>query len=258
MVCKWAGSALLIVNRALLLRWARANGGNGPNLCRKGLDPRRLAVRLAGIVCCAAGWLSSRRNWHPGQLLNCYLQDRPQCLRAACATSGAADSPHSALTRAPRRRNLPSTERARNLVAPAWRTACMGDIEVSDATVGQRKMTKQDRRTWAKALITMLVILPGFPILMIVVGLPLAMLGLSGPVFMTCLTLGNLYFSIPALVFGNRMFPSEEFGLMPTPGGYCAAALLYGAIALALSFPIAAAIGTSRHRRNEGEGRTSA
>jgi hypothetical protein len=104
-------------------------------------------------------------------------------------------------------------------------------------------------RRWMMILAALFVLLPGFPILMIIVGCPLAIIGLDGIVFMVALRSHNLYYSLPAALFGKGLFPSEEFGYLPTSAGITVAAILYAMIALALSFPLCWMIGKLKQGR---------
>ncbi len=115
-------------------------------------------------------------------------------------------------------------------------------------------MTKEDKRIWIKVLLALAVLLPGLPILMIIVVSPLAVLGLSTPLFMTAIMFGDLYYSLPAFLFGQGFFPSGEFGYMPTPRGFCFAFILYAFIALILSFPVSRMVRAARDRRRRIDG----
>lgn len=110
-------------------------------------------------------------------------------------------------------------------------------------------MTKENRRIWLYVLLSLGVLFPGFPVLMILIGLPLSMIGLDGPVFKTALFMHNHYYALPAAVFSCGDFPSEEFGYLPTAVGYALAVELYAGIAAVLSIPIAWAICVYRQKK---------
>jgi len=99
-------------------------------------------------------------------------------------------------------------------------------------------MMNDQKRTWLKVFVALLILLPGLPYIMMLVILVLEPFDLSVYLFMPAIILHNCYFWLPALLFGDRLYPAEEFGYLPSVGGYVVAALLYGTVALGLSFPV--------------------
>jgi hypothetical protein len=97
-------------------------------------------------------------------------------------------------------------------------------------------------KTWLLTFITLIVFLPGLPYCIMFIGLVLKPFGLSMFLFMPSLIIHNLYFALPALLFGKNLYPAEEFGYLPTKSGYVVAAALYAIIALLLSLPVSAAL----------------
>jgi hypothetical protein len=95
-------------------------------------------------------------------------------------------------------------------------------------------MMMDKRRTWLKAFIALFVLTAGLPYLMILLGLILMPFGLSGMLFVPALYIHNAYFMLPELIFGNTIYPSEEYGYLPGFAGYALATLLYGVIAFAM------------------------
>ena len=112
---------------------------------------------------------------------------------------------------------------------------------------------KDQKRTWFRVFIALLILLPGLPYLLIFLGLVLRPFGLQGNLFVPALILHNVYFTFPALLFGKGLYPAEEFGYLPSASGYAVAAVLYGLIALGLSFPISTGIHRLRIKRDEGQ-----
>lgn len=93
-------------------------------------------------------------------------------------------------------------------------------------------------RTWLKVMALLCLLLPGFPLLLIAWGEGQRLLGWSQSSFYGVLILGGLYYQLPTAIFGEPMFPVEEFGPIPTPAGYAVAAILYAVLAFVISFPI--------------------
>ena len=102
-------------------------------------------------------------------------------------------------------------------------------------------MTDQ-KRTWLKVYITLTVLIPGLPYALIPLVLLLRIFNLQMSLFVPALVIHNAYFSLPALLFGKGLYPAEEFGYLPSIGGYIVAALIYIIIAFGLSLPISAGI----------------
>ena len=105
---------------------------------------------------------------------------------------------------------------------------------------------KSAKRTWIKVMAVLCLLLPGFPLLLIgwcrgmrLLG-DLGDLGLPEPPFgfFAVLWLHYYYYLLPTAMFGEPMFPVEEFGPIPTPAGYAVAAIFYAAVAFVISFPI--------------------
>jgi hypothetical protein len=97
---------------------------------------------------------------------------------------------------------------------------------------------KGQRQTRLIIVIVLFGLLPGFPLLLILSGVTFTVAGLSQHAFLPMLKAHNFYYSLPAAIFGQSLFPAEEFGLLPTFAGYVVAAILYALIAIALSFPV--------------------
>ena len=109
------------------------------------------------------------------------------------------------------------------------------------------------RRTWLRVFVVLLVLLPGAPYVLIAIALVLRPFGLQEYLFVPGLILHNTYFRLPAYLFGKGLYPAEEFGYLPATGGYLLAALLYGIIALGLSIAISAAIRRLKTGRTDGQ-----
>ena len=99
-------------------------------------------------------------------------------------------------------------------------------------------MVNKRRRRLVWVVISLFALLPGFPVLLALGAVVCGMAGIGTLVFAPALLLFNLYYRLPAMIFGSSLFQSTEFGLRPTTGGYAVAAVLYGLIALALFVPI--------------------
>ena len=93
-------------------------------------------------------------------------------------------------------------------------------------------------RTWVKVMALLFLLLPGFPLLLVACGRALRLLGYSHFVFVAAVVLHARYYELPAAIFGDSMYPVEEFGPLPTPAGYAVAAILYALVAFVISFPI--------------------
>ena len=87
-------------------------------------------------------------------------------------------------------------------------------------------------------VIVLLGLLPGFPLLLILGGMLFRVAGLAHLTFLPALMAHNFYYSLPAMIFGQSLFPVEEFGFLPNSAGNAVAAILYTLIAIALSFPV--------------------
>ena len=94
------------------------------------------------------------------------------------------------------------------------------------------------RRRWCKVVAVLLVLLPAFPLFLFCGSIAFSVVGVSHLVFLPALIAHNLYYRLPAMIFGESLFPAEEFGLIPTSAGYAVAAILYALIAIVLSFPV--------------------
>jgi hypothetical protein len=101
---------------------------------------------------------------------------------------------------------------------------------------------RDPKRVWRLCFLVLLVVLPGFPILGIGIAILFSLVGLGGLLFTPALILHNLYYKLPAVLFGDALYPVESFGYLPTAGGYAVAALLYAVIAFASSFALTALI----------------
>lgn len=108
------------------------------------------------------------------------------------------------------------------------------------------------KRTWLGVFVTLLVLLPGLPYVIMLFGIVLKLFNLSGILFVPALLLHNLYFSVPALLFGERFYPAEEFGYFPSATGYAVAAVLYGVLAFGLSFPVTIGIRRKKSKKTIG------
>jgi len=85
--------------------------------------------------------------------------------------------------------------------------------------------------------IPLVVLLAGFPLIIIIIGiLSMALLGVVG--FMFTLYLYNFYFVLPAAIFGEGLFPSHEFGYDPSTTGILVASVFYGIISIPLALLI--------------------
>jgi hypothetical protein len=93
-------------------------------------------------------------------------------------------------------------------------------------------------RTWVKEMALLFLLLPGFPLMLVACGRALSQFGYSHFAFGAALVLHARYYQLPAAIFGDSMYPAEEFGPFPTPAGYAIAALFYAALAFVISFPI--------------------
>ena len=93
-------------------------------------------------------------------------------------------------------------------------------------------------RTWVKVMALLFLLLPGFPLLLVACGRALGLFGYSHFVFGAAVVLHALYYKLPAAIFGESMYPVEEFGPLPTPSGYAVAAILYAVLAFVISFPV--------------------
>lgn len=109
------------------------------------------------------------------------------------------------------------------------------------------------RKTWLRVFVPMLVLLPGAPYVLLVLALVLRPFDLQDVLFVPGFILHNAYFWLPALLFGSLLYPAEEFGYLPSAGGYVVAALLYGLIALGLSLLIATGIHRLRKKETDGQ-----
>ena len=97
-------------------------------------------------------------------------------------------------------------------------------------------------RRWIKIGLPLFVVLPGFPLLLIILAL-ISLIGFGPALFVIGLTLHNWYYAFPAAIFGKELFPSAEFGYLPTAGGYLLAGVLYTIIATVLLLIILRTIG---------------
>ena len=106
--------------------------------------------------------------------------------------------------------------------------------------------------TWLKTLACLFILLPGFPLWTGVVSVVLESIGMEELSVLVYLIAVNVYLWLPALLFGEDLFP---FGTLQgsTNAGDLVAALFYGVLALALSFPIAGGIKRLRHKQECGE-----
>jgi len=88
--------------------------------------------------------------------------------------------------------------------------------------------TSEEKRTWWKVLVALLFLFCGFPLLLLVLGMF---------AFDLAMSLHNLYYLLPAQLFGPDLYPMEDSSIFPTATGYAAAALIYALLAVILSFP---------------------
>ena len=100
--------------------------------------------------------------------------------------------------------------------------------------------------------------LPGFPLLLFVSGMAFKVADLSHVAFLPMLMAHHYYYLVPATVFGSSLFPSEEFGLIPTSGGDAVGAAFYAIIAFALAFPISWLFRRGWHNDSDREHETHA
>ena len=99
-------------------------------------------------------------------------------------------------------------------------------------------MVNKQKRRLVFVVMVLFALLPGLPILLALGAVACGLAGIGHLVFAPALLLFNLYYRLPAMIFGSSLFQSTEFGLRPTVGGYAVAAVLYAFIALALFLPI--------------------
>ena len=109
------------------------------------------------------------------------------------------------------------------------------------------------KRTWLRVLVPLLIVLPGAPYVLLALALVLRPFGLQEFLFVPGLILHNAYFRLPALLFGKGLYPAEEFGFLPSAAGYVVAALLYGMIALGLSLAISKVIKRVKRRETDDQ-----
>ena len=102
-------------------------------------------------------------------------------------------------------------------------------------------MTNQ-KRLWLKAFIVLFILIPGLPYVLLALTLLLRPFNLQELLFMPAFLIHNAYYTLPALLFGKGLYPSESFGYMPESSGMIIAVVLYGIIAFGLAFPISAVI----------------
>lgn len=98
------------------------------------------------------------------------------------------------------------------------------------------------KRLWLKVFIALLILIPGLPYVLLAIGLLLRPFDLQVLLFAPALIIHNVYYTLPALIFGNGLYPSESFGYLPETSGVIIAAVFYGCISFGLAFPISAGI----------------
>ena len=113
-------------------------------------------------------------------------------------------------------------------------------------------------KTWSRVFITLFIMSAGLPYVMMLLGLVLMPFDLSHHLFVPLLLIHNLYFSLPAFLFGDTLYPSESFGYLPGVVGYAIATVMYGLIAFALSFPVTAGIRKLKQRKTEANNELNA
>jgi hypothetical protein len=109
------------------------------------------------------------------------------------------------------------------------------------------------KRTWLNVFVTLLILLPGAPYVLLALALLLRPFDLQGILFVPGLLRHNAYYQLPSILFGKEVYPTEEFGFLPTTGGSVIAAVLYGIIALGLSVPISTVIRLLKTKGTEGQ-----
>jgi hypothetical protein len=109
------------------------------------------------------------------------------------------------------------------------------------------------KRTWLRVFVALLILLPGAPYIVLALALVLRPFDLQRFLFVPGLLVHNAYFRLPALLFGKGLYPTEEFGFLPSAAGYIVAAVLYGIIAFGLSLAISAGISRLRNRETDGQ-----
>jgi len=108
--------------------------------------------------------------------------------------------------------------------------------------LAERNIMTDQKRLWLKVFAGLLILIPGLPYVLLALALVLRPFNLQEILFVPGLVIFNAYFTLPALIFGNGLYPSESFGYLPGPAGFILAAILYGIISFGMAFPISAGI----------------